>query len=138
MSEILGVNTREVFDYMLSTVTPTTYNRGLKGKSWVIELNCQATGELKESHDTGIPCEKGDSNDLEKRKKCFEWLKSVRDKYARPDIEELKPEVAVIRHINDDLCEKARDIPTQAEYNVMAAQYKTDLESLAQASKGEG
>jgi len=87
-----------------------------------------------ETHDTGIKFEKGDQLNPEKLIPCFEWFKSRRDDYALPNIEELKPKFAIVRHINDDLHERARGIPTQAEYRVFSAQYALDLINLAKAS----
>lgn len=131
MSEIKGINTRKVFDHYLSTVTPTIYN---SGKFWRIVLDYKDGSGVAEAVETNIPCEKGDTYDCEKIKCCFEWIKSVRDKYSMPNLEELKPKVAVIRLINDDMHEKARGIPTQAEYKVFSAQYALDLINLAEAS----
>jgi hypothetical protein len=58
-----------------------------------------------ESHDTGIEVETGDEYDTTKVSKCYEWLHSVRDKYALDNIEELKPHVAKIEEANRALSE---------------------------------
>jgi hypothetical protein len=49
-----------------------------------------------EEHDTGLAWEDGDEYDEAKLTVCYEWLRSVRDKYALPNIEELKPVVKAI------------------------------------------
>lgn len=125
MSKILGIYTREVWDYRLSIATPTIYN---SGKTWVVAIfsknlpdhvapfrECDydeneqpipgsertnpgtPPAEPLEVHDTGIPTEHGDANDCAKVKVCYEWLLTVRDKYAMPNIEELKPWAAECR-----------------------------------------
>lgn len=133
MSEILGINTREVFDYRLSTVTPQIYQDnipgGVDGPTWIIHLYSKATGELLESHDTGIPREKGDGHNRDKIKVCFEWIKSVRDKYSLPDIGKLKPKVAIIRELNDALHLLLAG-QSQADGDIITAQFKRDLRVL--------
>jgi len=133
VSKIIGVNTREVWDFRLSTATV----RIMRQKTWIVEIwsktlpdyhpervvsDCDGeTGEpipgterkVPETppaeplqvHDTKIPVEKGDDHDRKKISVCFEWLKSVRDDYALPNIEELKPVVAEINRINAELAE---------------------------------
>ena len=51
-------------------------------------------GEPLECHDTGSPVVDGDLHDGAGLDACFTFYRSVRDKYSRPDIEELKPAVA--------------------------------------------
>ncbi len=95
-----GVNILEVWDYRLSTAKPDIYN---SGKTWRVEINSKSgdINEPLEVHDTGILVEHGDAYDSEKIKKCFEWLLTVRDKYALPNIEELKPKVALFNFAID-------------------------------------
>jgi len=59
-----------------------------------------------ETYDTKIEVTKGDTYDTEKIKACYKWFLSVRDKYARTDIEELKPKVAKINKLNAELAAK--------------------------------
>lgn len=134
MSKILGINTREVFDHYLSTVTPTIYN---SGKFWKIALDYKDGSGVAEAVETNIPCEKGDGDDPKKLISCFEWIKSMRDKYALPNLDELKPKIAILRHINDDLHRFAEGIKTQAEYRVFSAQYALDLIRLNEAKGSE-
>lgn len=95
MSEILGINIGEVWDYRLSTATPVLQN---SGEFWRIEIHPKAngTGVPLETIQTDIPCEKGDARDPVKVAKCFNLILGVRDKYSLPNIEELKPRVAKI------------------------------------------
>jgi len=106
MPELKGIYLTEVWDERLSIGNPTLYNNG---KTWIVEImanNVDEHGvEPLETHDTGILCEKGDTLDYVKVAKCYEWLKSVRDKYSKPNIEELKPEVAQYRENQRKLAE---------------------------------
>ena len=110
MSEIKGISTREVWDFRLSTASV----RIMRDKTWKVELWSKKLPVYKEGqkpneplsvYDTGIPVVKGDHHDRAKLKVCFEWLKAVRDDYALPDIEELKPAVAEINRINSEIAE---------------------------------
>lgn len=114
MPEIQGVHIREVWDFRLSNATPLIDRR--RG-TWVAQIwaknnpdydpNDPSTlAEPLEEYDTGIPVEKGDERDCAKVAKCYEWFKSVRDKYARDDIEELKPHVAKINQANAELAKR--------------------------------
>jgi hypothetical protein len=106
-----GVDIKEVWNFRLSTAVPQI-NRD--GGTWVVAIYAKSNpdyveggkpAEPLEVHDTGIPSEPGDHHDVDKVKKCFEWLYSVRDKYALPEIEELKPAVAKIELANSKLVE---------------------------------
>lgn len=130
MSEIKGIYTKEVWDWKLSTVKPTLYNSGQE--FWRIALRDNTTGKVVREHTTDIPCEKGDAYDYSKVAKCFEWLKSVRDEYARPDIEELKPKVAFARLVEADLHEKLRG-KNKRDGKVITVTYFADLEQLMEA-----
>jgi len=139
MPEIQGINTREVFDHYLSTVTPTIYNRG-KGDTWVICLDYKDGSGNAETHVTDILCERNDTYDCEKLKKCFEWIKSVRDKYSIPNIEEAKPEIAAMRLLNDDLHRVKTEYVAEHGHlsveqgKIISAQYELDLKALAEVS----
>lgn len=104
-----GVDIREVWDWRLSDYVPVLDNTG---ETWLVKLipvkNAEFdpnTGHAKAHivHDTGIKATEGDTHDREKIKICYEWLYSVRDKYARKDIEELKPAVKKINQDNNEL-----------------------------------
>lgn len=104
----------EVWDYRLSTAHPINYKGGLPGGedtgTWHACVYSQGDGhELLEHHDTGVPVERGGDADNEPGiNACYEFYRSVRDKYSRDDIEELKPKVAQIR-IDDAKRQKATD-----------------------------
>ncbi len=77
-----GIDIKEVWDYRLSSATPLIYNTG---KTWLVAIYSKGEeNEPLETHDTGIPCEKGDTYDKRKIIECFKWLYSVRDKYTLP------------------------------------------------------
>jgi len=96
---IVGRDILEVWDYRLSTAYPVINN---SGDEWVVEIHDKSAPDYDPDNPdvvaspldvfkTGIPAVEGDSFDEEKIKPCFEWLKSVRDKYSAPDIDVLKP-----------------------------------------------
>ena len=99
----------DVWDYRLSTAAPLIDRRS---GTWVVQIWSKnnpdydpAAGPARplEEYDTGIPFVPGDEHDEEKISICYDWLLSVRDKYSRPDIEELKPVVARIRKAQAEL-----------------------------------
>ena len=106
----MGRSILEVWDYRLSEAQPINY-RGQKPViqpnggvlmeetgTWVAVVWPQNDrGEPLEVHDTGVPVEPGDTHDGPGLDACYAFYRSVRDKYSRPDIEELKPAVASIR-----------------------------------------
>lgn len=109
-----GKNINEVWDFRLSTAVPVILN---SGETWIVQIHSkdnpdydpntpEAIAAPLEEYDTGIPCEVGDAQDPVKVAKCYEWLHSVRDKYARPDIEELKPLVKKVREAEAVLAAK--------------------------------
>jgi hypothetical protein len=104
-----GVDIREVWDFRLSTAVPQI-NR--EGGTWVVYIYAkdnadyipgQPPVEPLDTYDTGIQSESGDQFDTKKIKVCYKWLYSQRDKYSKPNIENLKPHVAKINTINDAL-----------------------------------
>jgi hypothetical protein len=102
-----GVQILEVWDFRLSVAHPLIRND--IGDTWLVQVWANSNPDYDpekpddaaqplEVFDTKIPCETGDHWDAEKMKICYEWLRSVRDKYARDHIELRKP---VCRMIND-------------------------------------
>lgn len=102
MSNIVGVNIKEVWDFRLSKASCQIVRR----ENWECEIICKNGGGVLETHDSGIPYTQGDAYDCEKLKPCFEWFKSRRDDYALENIEELKPGVAKINEENAKLAAK--------------------------------
>lgn len=132
MSKHKGENIREVWEYRLSTATPRIM-RGLK--TWIVEIWSQTLPDHIPAHtahdwkdgevvpgtarqvsatelpeplavfDTGI--ETGDDvmPSRETVAICYDWLRSVRDDYSRPDIEKLKPRVAAINKVQAEMAE---------------------------------
>ena len=106
MPKNVGQNIREVWDYRLSHATPLIDR---SSGTWVAQVwaknnpdfdpaNPETFSKPLAEFDTGIPAEKGDAHDARKIAKCYEWFKSVRDEFARDDIEEIKP---IVRDINE-------------------------------------
>ena len=105
------MNIREVWDHRLSTATPVIDRTD---GTWVVKIYSKTNPDYVEgaapvaplaTHDTGIEFTDGDEYDTDKLKTCYEWLRSVRDTYALPDIEERKPLVAKINAANEALAE---------------------------------
>lgn len=93
---------REVWDYRLSTAVPTIYNQD--GENWRVEIHSKGeNNDVLEAHDTGIPSTPMDNWNDEALDACYAWLRTVRDKYSLPDIEERKPLVAAINKANAEL-----------------------------------
>ena len=103
-----GISIREVWDYRLSRAIPIISR---KSGFWVVEIrsksnpdfdpsNPDSISEPLEVFDTKIPVMNNDEYDTVKVIKCYEWLKTVRDNYSLPDIEERKPLVATINAAN--------------------------------------
>jgi len=82
MSDIIGENIKEVWDYRVSTATPII---NTSTGNWVCEVWSQSdsNNQLLESFDTKIKVEPADHSDRAKLVVCFKWFKSVRDKYTR-------------------------------------------------------
>lgn len=109
MPEIQGKNILEVWDYRLSEAVPQL-NRS--GATWVAEVwpkhapdydpeRPETLAAPLETYDTKIPVVEGDAHDPAKIAECYAWLRSVRDKYSRPDIDARKTVVAKFRaHID--------------------------------------
>ena len=105
----MGRSILEVWDYRLSTAQPLNYRGQLPtliNGAWVLVAHpnwvaCvyakDERNEPLECHDTGSPVIDGDLHDGAGLDACFAFYRSVRDKYSRPDIEELKPDVAKLR-----------------------------------------
>lgn len=98
----------EVWDYKLSTAIPVNY-RGMVpvddgfelSNYWWACVRCQQTNEILELHNTGTKVVDGDLHDGAGLDACYEFYRSVRDRYAKPDIEQLKPRVAAERGIKE-------------------------------------
>ncbi|MDC0637492.1 hypothetical protein OAP25_02205 [Flavobacteriaceae bacterium] len=106
---IEGINIREVWDFRLSRASVYIDRRGGSWMCVVISKDnpdyseCGEVTPVLETHDTGIKAAKNDLYDKEKLKVCFEWFKTIRDNYALPNIEELKPIVSEINRLNEKL-----------------------------------
>lgn len=107
-----GKNILEVWDYRLSTACPMIDR---SGGTWVVKIFAKDNLDYSEgakpalpleTHDTGIQTKPNDAYDTAKVAKCYEWLLTVRDKYALPNIEELKPIVKKINKANAELAAK--------------------------------
>lgn len=105
--EFKGLHILEVWDFRLSNAHPLVRND--IGDTWQVQIWAndnpdydpeEPLAEPLEVHDTGIKCESGDCWDAEKMKACYEWLYSVRDKYARDHIELRKPITKLINESN--------------------------------------
>lgn len=94
---------REVWDWRLSIGNPILY---ADGDTWVVRIwaNQPANGEreLLEEYVTDIPTD-GGIHDHAAIAECYKWLYSMRDKYARDNIEDLKPLAAQVNKANEAL-----------------------------------
>ena len=99
---------RDVWDYRLSTAS-VMIDR-ISG-TWVVKIisknnpdydpaKPETLAKPLEVYDTGLPWEEGDEYDESKLTVCYDWLRTVRDKYALPNIEQLKPRVKAINEKN--------------------------------------
>ena len=108
---IKGIDIKEVFDYRLSTASVFIDRRSgawvcvVASKNNPDHVEGNEPAKPLETYDTGIKVTKGDAYDTAKIKVCFEWFLSIRDKYALPNIEELKPHVAKINAANKALAD---------------------------------
>lgn len=101
-----GEDIREVWDWRLSIGNPIQYN---SGANWVVKIHANDGSGVLEEYDTGIKTVdehgKRNSHDTKAVAKCYDWLRSVRDKYSRDHIGLRKPVVKMIndanRHINE-------------------------------------
>jgi len=142
VSEFEGVNIREVWDYRLSTAVPQIDRRA---GTWVVKIFAKSNPDYDPSkpetmakplevHDTGIEYVDGDEYDCEKLKICYEWLLSVRDKYALPNIEELKPAAAAANKANVELSEMCKGLsPGHAKLKM--AELEIWLEAMIEAGE---
>lgn len=123
----------EVWDYRLSHAEPMNYRgeRPVQNEAgeWVREpcdtwVACvYEQGERNEPleiHDTGVKVVDGDLHDGKGLDACFKFYRSVRDKYSRDGIEELKPVVAKLR-AEDKVRQQATDAYQQELSKGMAA-----------------
>jgi len=105
-----GVDIREVWDWRLSVGAPILFNQG---EFWVVKVfaNQSLDGQcsLLAEHTTKIKTidDQGqrDAYDPAGVCACYAWLHSVRDKYKRPDFEQLLEPVAAINRENRRLAE---------------------------------
>lgn len=113
MPEHVGKNIREVWDFRLSSAIPQL-RRDL-GPTWVVQIMSKAQPDYDPSnpetlakplaeHDTGVAVVTGgDAENAAGIIACYDWLRTVRDQYALPDIEERKPIVAGIRQREEEI-----------------------------------
>lgn len=99
-----GKSIREVWDWRLSRGMPILYN---SGDTWIVKITANDGSGVLEEYDTGILTKdkngKTDNHDAKAIAACYDWLRSVRDKYSRDHIELRKPVVALINHANDEI-----------------------------------
>jgi hypothetical protein len=108
MPEHKGIDIREVWNFRLSRGVPQIDR---SSGTWVVKIFAkdnpdydpskpETIAQPLEVHDTGIIAVEGDQYDPSKVIPCFDWLRSVRDKYSLPHIEMRKPVVAMIEEAN--------------------------------------
>ena len=99
-----GKEIREVWDWRLSRAAPILYN---SGPTWEVRIYANDGSGLLEAHDTGIPTmdENGERDPFDEKAvaACYDWLRTVRDKYSRDHIELRKPVVAMINAANEEI-----------------------------------
>lgn len=148
--EFRGKHILEVWDFRLSVANPLIRND--IGDTWLVQLWANENpdydpeypstlAEPLETYDTGIPFEVGDHWDVKKIKKCYEWLYSVRDKYAREHIELRKPVAKLINESNavasriDLEKTEAQDDGNTALFHQKVGEMKTHLDTANAAIK---
>ena len=111
--DVKGEKILEVWDYRLSTAVPVIVR---DSGTWVVEIYSKSNPDYDpsdpatlaaplETHDTRIEAEAGDEYDAAKVKACYAFLLSVRDNYAHPNIDELRPLVKIINEANQKLAD---------------------------------
>jgi len=99
-----GKDIKEVWDYRLSYGVPQIVRRD----TWQVEIYLKdnegkSNAQPVQVYDTGLKTDHNDQWDKEKIIACYQWLYSVRDKYALPNINELKTLVKQINESNAKL-----------------------------------
>ncbi len=109
----------EVWDYRLSTAAPLVYKKYPADlplpkdlepgrNNWIAAVYDKGESNAPlELFNSGVAVEEGDTDD-NMPDSIYEFFRSVRDKYALPNIEALKPKVREIRRI-DVIRQKATD-----------------------------
>ena len=100
MTKHKGEAIREVWDWRLSTACPMLFN---SGDTWVVKIMANDGSGVLEEHDTGHPTGEHNPHDTKAIAKCYDWLRTVRDKYSRDHIELRKPVVALINNANREI-----------------------------------
>lgn len=104
MPKHVGEDIREVWDFRLSEASPALYN---SGETWVVKIHPNdERNEVLEEYDTGIQTVVGGKRSYFDKKaivSCFDWLRTVRDKYSRDQLELRKPVVALINASNKEI-----------------------------------
>jgi len=128
-------NIKEVWDYRLSTATVMIDRRS---GTWVVKIfskinldydpaKPETEAQPLEEFDTGIKWEENDEYDKDKLEVCFNWLLDVRDEYALPNIEVLKPLAKRLDTANRNLAELEKNL-TPAERNAWLTRAKASKE----------
>lgn len=101
-SDFQGLDIREVWDFRLSEACPYLFN---SGEFWVIRIVANDGSGVLEEIETDIPTVNPPTAQsiVEGQRQCYPILYSIRDKYSRPDIDDLKPVVAEINEKNRQL-----------------------------------
>lgn len=100
MTKHKGEHIREVWDWRLSNACPMLFNGG---ETWVVKITANDGSGVLEEHDTGYPTGEYNPHDKKAVAKCYDWLRTVRDKYSRDHIELRKPVVALINEANREV-----------------------------------
>jgi len=112
-----GVNILEVWDFRLSKSSPILYDTG---EFWRVVINANDGSGVLDEYITDVKTT-GNVHDPVGISACYDWLRTVRDKYSRDHIELRKPLVAEINAAN----EKAASI--NGEVIAAKAENDTDL-----------
>ena len=105
MTQHAGVEIREVWDFRLSVGSPILFN---KGDTWVVQVFANDGGGVLAEHDTGIKTT-GNNFDTDAIAACYDWLRTVRDKFSREHLELRKPLVALINATNTEAVKLTAD-----------------------------
>ena len=105
MTQHAGVEIREVWDFRLSIGSPILFN---KGKTWLVKIFANDGSGVLDEYDTGVKTT-GDNFDCAAIAACYDWLRTVRDKFSREHLELRKPLVALINATNTEAVKLTAD-----------------------------
>ena len=134
MAKHKGEHIREVWDWRLSNACPMLFN---SGETWIVKIMANDGSGVLEEHDTGYPTlvdGKYNPHDAKAVAQCYDWLRTVRDKYSRDHIELRKPVVALINNANREVnaimaaAIDAKNSGNMDEYNRLLGEYHQVLD----------